>query len=57
MNNQSLFTTQPYSENVNWIVLKTIFEASPEQIKAINKIEGNNARHFALKNDRTIAVN
>jgi len=54
---QGSLTTPPYSENVNWIVLKSIFEASPEQIKAINKIEGNNARHFEPKNDRTIADN
>ncbi len=54
---QGSLTTPPYSENVNWNVLKTIFEASPEQINAINKIEGNNARHFEPKNDRTVADN
>ncbi|MDO9170099.1 MAG: carbonic anhydrase family protein [Methylobacter sp.] len=54
---QGSLTTPPYSENVNWIVLKTIFEASPEQIKAINNIEGNNARHFEPDNDRIIEDN
>jgi carbonic anhydrase len=38
-------TTPPYSETVNWIVKKSILEASPEQIQAIEKLEGNNARH------------
>ncbi len=38
-------TTPPYTETVDWHISKTIFEASPEQIQAINKIEGNNARH------------
>ncbi len=38
-------TTPPYSETVNWIVKKSILEASPEQIQAIEKIEGDNARH------------
>lgn len=54
---QGSLTTPPYSENVNWFVLKKIFEASPEQIKAINNIEGNNARHFEPNNDRAIADN
>lgn len=44
-------TTPPYTESVNWCVLKKIFEASPEQIKRINEIEGDNARRIqALKN-------
>ncbi len=38
-------TTSPYSETVNWIVKKSILEASPEQIVAIEKLEGDNARH------------
>lgn len=54
---QGSLTTPPYSENVNWFVLKKIFEASPEQIKAINNIEGNNARHFEPRNDRAITDN
>ena len=38
-------TTPPYSESVHWIVKKYILEASPEQITAIEKKEGDNARH------------
>ena len=38
-------TTPPYSESVTWIINKYILEASPEQITAIEKMEGNNARH------------
>ena len=47
-------TTPPYSESVNWYVLKHIFEASPEQIHKINKIEGDNARHIQAKYGRHI---
>jgi carbonic anhydrase len=39
-------TTPPYTETVNWFVLKHIIEASPEQIRAINDIEGDNTRHI-----------
>jgi len=39
-------TTPPYTQTVQWFVLKHIMEASPEQIEAINAIEGNNARHI-----------
>jgi carbonic anhydrase len=39
-------TTPPYTETVEWFVFKSILEASPEQIKAISAIEGNNARHI-----------
>ncbi len=38
-------TTNPYTESVHWYVSKHIFEASPEQIRRINLIEGDNARH------------
>lgn len=47
-------TTPPYTESVNWLVLKHIFEASPQQIERINRIEGNNARHIQKMYDRTI---
>lgn len=50
-------TTPPYTESVNWFVLKQIFEASPEQIKAINKLEGDNARHIKDKNNRLVEDN
>ncbi len=48
-------TTPPYTESVNWYVMKRIFEASPEQIKRINEIEGDNARHIQEKYERKIS--
>lgn len=39
-------TTPPYTEAVEWFVLKHIVEASPKQIEVISAIEGNNARHI-----------
>ena len=50
-------TTPPYTETVNWFVLKQIFEASPEQIKTINTLEGDNARHIKDKNNRLVEDN
>lgn len=50
-------TTPPYTETVNWFVLKRVFEASPEQIEKINAIEGNNARHIESNNNRLIETN
>lgn len=47
-------TTEPYTESVNWLVLKWVFEASPEQIEKLNKLEGNNARHIQALHDRTV---
>ena len=38
-------TTPPYSETVTWLVLDQVHDASAEQVEAINRIEGNNARH------------
>jgi carbonic anhydrase len=38
-------TTTPYTELVEWFLMKRILEATPEQIQYINKLEGNNARH------------
>jgi carbonic anhydrase len=35
--------------------MKRIFEASPEQIKRINIIEGDNARHIQEKYEREIS--
>ena len=37
-------TTPPYTETVNWLIVKEIQQASPEQIRRINLIEGDNAR-------------
>lgn len=39
-------TTPPFTETVTWMVVKHVFEASPQQIEKLNRIEGNNARHF-----------
>jgi carbonic anhydrase len=49
-------TTAPYSENVHWIVLNHPLEASPAQIMAIEKLEGNNNRHVQSLYDRHIAM-
>jgi carbonic anhydrase len=38
-------TTEPFTESVEWFIMKRIIEASPEQIQHINELEGNNARH------------
>jgi carbonic anhydrase len=38
-------TTPPYTETVEWLISKEILEASPEQIRRIHGIEGDNARH------------
>jgi carbonic anhydrase len=48
-------TTPPYTESVHWFVVKKIFEASPDQIKKINKVEGDNARHIQAEYNRTIS--
>ena len=48
-------TTSPFTESVHWVILKQILEASPDQITAIEKIEGNNARHIQAIYDRKIA--
>jgi len=47
-------TTPPYTETVNWYVGKHIYEASPEQIAAIRKIEGENARDVQELNKRKV---
>ncbi|HEY7160002.1 MAG TPA: carbonic anhydrase family protein [Acidobacteriota bacterium] len=47
-------TTPPYTEAVQWVILKHVPEASEEQIMKIEKMEGNNARHVQAVNDRKI---
>lgn len=50
-------TTPPYTETVNWLILRDIINASPEQIKIINDLEGNNARHVQGMFGREIEAN
>jgi carbonic anhydrase len=50
-------TTPPYTETVTWLLVKHIFEASPEQIEKLNRVEGNNARHFQQLNNRKVDDN
>ncbi|MDX2445538.1 MAG: carbonic anhydrase family protein [Bacteroidales bacterium] len=47
-------TTTPYTESVEWFIMKKILEATPEQIQHINKLEGNNARHVQALFGRNI---
>ena len=47
-------TTPPHTETVDWMILKQIKEASPEQIQRINAIEGDNARHVQALYGRAI---
>jgi carbonic anhydrase len=37
-------TTPPYSETVDWLIVKEIQQASAEQIRRIHRLEGDNAR-------------
>jgi carbonic anhydrase len=48
-------TTPPFTESVRWYIAKHVFEASAAQIEAINKIEGNNARHVQALYGRTVS--
>lgn len=56
-NYRGSLTTPPYTETVRWYITKHVFEASKEQIEAINKIEGNNARHVQALYGRKISSN
>ena len=47
-------TTPPHTETVDWLVLKHVNEALPEQIQRINAIEGDNARHVQALYGRSI---
>ena len=53
-NYKGSLTTPPYTESVNWFVVKKIFNASSDQIQKINLIEGDNARHIQAEYNRTI---
>jgi carbonic anhydrase len=54
-NYRGSLTTPPYTESVRWYITKHIFEASAAQIEAINKAEGNNARHVQALYGRIVA--
>ncbi|UTW55239.1 carbonic anhydrase [Kordiimonas sp. SCSIO 12610] len=47
-------TTPPCTEGVNWYILKTPIEASPQQINMLNALSGNNARPVNTRNHRII---
>jgi carbonic anhydrase len=47
-------TTPPYTERVNWVIYKNIFDASNEQIDLINTLEGNNARQIQSDDSRPV---
>ncbi len=44
-------TTPPYTESINWFVMKTVIDATPEQIQQINKIEGDYVIEGFLNHD------
>ena len=56
-NYRGSLTTPPYTETVRWYITKHVFEASAAQIEAINKIEGNNARHVQALYGRKVSSN
>jgi carbonic anhydrase len=47
-------TTPPYSEVVTWLVLDQVHDAGADQIEALNRIEGNNARHIQDQHARMV---
>jgi carbonic anhydrase len=51
---QGSLTTPPFTESVNWVIAKQIFEASEQQIATIEKLEGNNARHVCALYNRKV---
>ena len=48
------FTTAPYTEGVEWLILRSHPEVSAAQIVRLLVIEGGNARDVQEKNDRTV---
>lgn len=47
-------TTPPYTETVEWLILKEVRTASPAQILTINSFEGDNARHIHALHGRVV---
>jgi carbonic anhydrase len=48
------FTTPPYTEGVDWLVLRSHPEASNDQIVRLLVLEGGNARDVQDRNDRAV---
>ena len=48
------FTTPPYTEGVDWLVLRSNPEASSDQIVRLLLLEGGNARDVQEQNDRPV---
>lgn len=53
-NYRGSLTTPPYTESVNWIVLKEPKKASSTQLSKIKQIEGENARGVQVLYDRVV---
>ena len=53
-NYRGSLTTPPYTESVNWILLKKIRSASKKQIERIKKVEGKNDRNAQILYDRVV---
>jgi len=53
-NYRGSLTTPPYTEAVNWIVLREAKTASDDQIEVMRTTEGNNARRVQFLYDRVI---
>ena len=47
-------TTPPFTESVHWGILGQVFDASPDQIEKLNRLEGNNARHIQAVYSRVV---
>jgi carbonic anhydrase len=50
-------TPPPFNETVNGLILREIIHASPEQIRIINGLEGNNTRHVQAKFEGKVEAN
>ena len=49
-------TTPPYTQTVEWLVIQSIFEASPKQINRFKTLEGKNARHIQGRYGRRVEM-
>ncbi len=47
-------TTPPYTETVEWLIVQEIQQASPEQIRRIHLLEGDNARRVQARYGRRV---